>query len=173
MMAHTHVLIGVSGYTALAMASNGSLPLDSMTIGAAALGSLAPDIDHPGSWLGRRLFFVSLPLSALIGHRGATHSLIASVAASAGMWWYLQYGSTPLPWLVAFLFGYISHLFADWNSNSGVPFFWPQKTRYRAPWAINTGGFIEHLFAVGFGALLTWAGWDLFVTGAWRQLPIF
>ncbi|VEB43121.1 Inner membrane protein ydjM [Chromobacterium violaceum] len=42
-------------------------------------GSLLPDIDHPKSWLGRRIPFLSRPISYLFGHRGITHSLLAVV----------------------------------------------------------------------------------------------
>jgi inner membrane protein len=171
MMAHTHVMIGVTGYAAYSYATGGSVPLDSITIGAAALGSLAPDIDHPKSWLGKRLIFVSLPLTALFGHRGITHSLFAALGATAGLWWLFN-NSPTLPfsihWIVSFLVGYILHLFADWNSNSGIPLLWPNIKKFRAPWAINTGGFFEHLFAVFFACFLTWCAWSLFLSGNWR-----
>lgn len=167
-MAHSHVMIGVAGYTTLVSMSHGTLPLDPLTISVAALGSLAPDLDHPRSWLGGRLFFISLPLSALCGHRGITHSLMAALTTTVTLWWYIA-SSSNLPWLSAFLLGYMLHLFADWNTNSGIPLLWPNMKRFRAPWAINTGGFFEHLFATSFGCYLTWIGWNLFVSGEWRQ----
>lgn len=46
-------------------------------IPAVLLGSLLPDLDHPGSILGRLFRIISLPLSKLCGHRGFTHSLLA------------------------------------------------------------------------------------------------
>jgi inner membrane protein len=74
---------------------------------AALLGALAPDIDHPSSYLGRRLVpiailwraLISNPLTWLIagrkrmrrlaGHRGLSHSLLGLVLASGafgGIW---------------------------------------------------------------------------------------
>ena len=44
--------------------------------GGAIVGSLLPDIDHPQSFLGRRLKWVSKPINHLWGHRSITHSLI-------------------------------------------------------------------------------------------------
>ena len=42
----------------------------------AIIGSLLPDIDHPQSFLGRRLRWVSKLINHLWGHRSMTHSLI-------------------------------------------------------------------------------------------------
>lgn len=44
--------------------------------GGAIVGSLLPDIDHPQSFLGRRLKWLSKPINRLWGHRSITHSLI-------------------------------------------------------------------------------------------------
>lgn len=44
--------------------------------GGAIVGSLLPDIDHPQSFLGRRLKWVSKPINHLWGHRSITHSLV-------------------------------------------------------------------------------------------------
>ena len=44
--------------------------------GGAIVGSLLPDIDHPQSFLGRRLKWISKPINHLWGHRSMTHSLL-------------------------------------------------------------------------------------------------
>ena len=160
MMAPTHVMIGVAAYSAAALALPASLPITSVTIAAAALGSLAPDLDHPSSWLGKRLFFISIPLAAVLGHRGLTHSLLSGVITTAGLGWYLQ-SDTLIPWMVAFLLGYILHLFGDWNTG-GVPILWPSPRKYKAPWAFPTGGILERIFAMGLAAALTYGGWMVF-----------
>ena len=79
---------------------------------AAGLGALLPDIDHPGSVVGRRLWFFSIPVSLLFGHRGITHSLIAVVVMSAAIVW--QAGAQP--WVAALAIGYLTHLVGDWLS---------------------------------------------------------
>jgi len=42
-----------------------------------AFAALLPDIDHPTSTLGRRIYPISKLISSIFGHRGLTHSLIA------------------------------------------------------------------------------------------------
>jgi inner membrane protein len=161
MMAPTHVMIGVAAYAAAAVAAPALLPLTPATIGAAALGSLAPDLDHPSSWLGKRLFFISIPLATFLGHRGLTHSLLAGAAVTVALGWYFFQGSQAFiePWLGAFLLGYLSHLLGDWNTG-GVPLLWPSPRRFKAPWAFPTGGILERAFAVGLGLVLSYGGWS-------------
>jgi len=157
MMALTHTVIGVGAYGALALASGGVNAIEPLAVLAAAAGSLAPDLDHPSSWLGRRLLFISLPLSAVLGHRGLTHSFIAVVITTAYLWGAfgsgVQDGS-----ISAFALGYLLHLLADWNTNSGIPLLWPACKRYKAPWAIQTGGVAEFLFLSSLSALILWQG---------------
>lgn len=40
------------------------------------VGSLLPDIDHPQSFLGRRMKIISRPIYRLWGHRTITHSIL-------------------------------------------------------------------------------------------------
>lgn len=163
MMAPTHVMLGVSSYIVAAAFTPEIFPVTAVTIAAASLGSLAPDLDHPSSWLGKRMFFISLPLAGLLGHRGLTHSLIAAISVTAGLGWYLQTGHTS-PWMVAFLLGYLLHLLGDWNTG-GVPLLWPSPRRFKAPWAFQTGGIFERVFAICFGAGLAYFGWQLLLDG--------
>ena len=51
-------------------------------MGLAVAGPLSPDIDHPKSWVGRRMKLISIPISKLFGHRGITHSIVAVAPAS-------------------------------------------------------------------------------------------
>jgi membrane-bound metal-dependent hydrolase YbcI (DUF457 family) len=44
---------------------------------SAILTCLLPDIDHPKSFLGQRLKWISKPIARAFGHRGFTHSLQA------------------------------------------------------------------------------------------------
>jgi inner membrane protein len=64
--------------------------------------------------------------------------------------------------MVAFLLGYLMHLFGDWNTG-GVPLLWPSPRRFKAPWAFQTGGILERAFAISFGAWLGYLGWQFFL----------
>ena len=48
---------------------------------SAILTCLLPDIDHPKSFLGQRLSWISKPVARAFGHRGFTHSLLAVFGA--------------------------------------------------------------------------------------------
>lgn len=110
-----------------------SLPMNTLFAypsyyGGVMLGSLLPDIDHPQSYLGRRLPFLSVPIHWLFGHRGFTHSLLSlSILgiASAEYWAF-----NPLL-LGGILLGYFSHILADMCTPRGVPLFYPSKKRYK------------------------------------------
>ncbi len=103
-----------------------------LLIGAAALGSLLPDLDaskaDQASFCGGIKPFL-LPSQAIhrhLGHRGFSHSLaalllVAVLALPLAFWWGLL-----LP--LALLLGYGSHLAADACTKSGIPFFYPRRS---------------------------------------------
>ena len=98
---------------------------------AAAMGGLLPDIDRPKSALGRRIPFISIPLSYLIGHRGVTHSLMAVVVMLILLPIAAFTMNTRIALLVApVCLGYLSHIAGDAMSPSGVPLLWPKRKRY-------------------------------------------
>ncbi len=136
MMGITHVVIGTTGYVFLKTQILDS-PFTPLEFGAVFIGSLIPDIDHPKSWLGKRLWFISHPLARIFGHRGLTHSLlglaIISILVCIGFSSQLQERIT----ILAFCLGYSLHLLADWNTSSGIPLLWPSSKRYKAPWAFS------------------------------------
>ena len=49
---------------------------------SAILTCLLPDIDHPKSFLGQRLSWISKPIARAFGHRGFTHSLLVVFGAA-------------------------------------------------------------------------------------------
>jgi len=155
MMAGTHVVIGSLAAAAL-------FGPEPAKLGMAVLGSLVPDIDHPGSFVGRRLFFISYPLSALTGHRTVTHSLAGAAAltlAAAALMKLAGVYSAGLA--AAFAAGYLSHLLADCLTKGGVPLFWPAPVRFGLK-LIRTGSIAEWaLLVVTLYALGT--GWEEFL----------
>lgn len=62
---------------------------------SAVLTCLLPDIDHPKSFLGQRLSWISKPVARAFGHRGFTHSLLAVFGALT-----LFYLKVPDSWIV-------------------------------------------------------------------------
>jgi inner membrane protein len=139
MMAMSHVLTSLAAwsvaaqYTSLEPTAGGML--------AVIAGALLPDIDHPKSWLGRRLWFISAPLSLLIGHRGMTHSLLAVIALGAALTLYGPLGG----YLIASVcIGYLTHMAGDFVTKGGIPVFWPLKRRFALPIMV-TGSIVEFL----------------------------
>lgn len=133
--------------TAVAIASvkyiNFDMPMWAI-IGCVFLGSFLPDLDHPGSTIGRRVLFISLPLSGLFGHRQITHSIWPFVGVLC-----LFNINMPEGWLiVALIIGYFSHLLGDILSDSGIPLFWPLPSRVGIK-LCTTGGFLEYIIAYG------------------------
>lgn len=96
--------------------------------GGVILGSLLPDIDHPQAYLGRRIRVISVPIYKLFGHRGITHSFLfmGLIGIASAVWW----AKYPLFFGGLFI-GILSHLLGDMSTPSGIPLFYPNKTRYK------------------------------------------
>ncbi|RKO61839.1 metal-dependent hydrolase [Caldibacillus debilis] len=109
-----------------------------------ALGGLLPDIDHPGSTLGRRARILSYPINKLAGHRGITHTLLALVLLS-----YLLFvisGWIPIAWkgyglvfFIGIIIGYASHLVLDMLTVSGIPLLYPFSSKMIRIAGLRTG----------------------------------
>ena len=84
---------------------------------SAVLTCLLPDIDHPKSFLGQRLKWISKPIARAFGHRGFTHSLLAVFGLLT-----LFYLKVPESWIVpadaiqGMVLGYLSHILASGRS---------------------------------------------------------
>jgi inner membrane protein len=153
MMWQTHLVFGTACY--MLSAKLGAGMFEGPEIAAAMVGSLLPDIDHPHSFVGRRLRLISVPLAAVVGHRGVTHSIFAVMAATTSMflWWGEEWS-----WLAALGIGYLSHLLGDWMTPSGIPLLWPSRMKFRAPITFFTGGTVEKTVAGVLGVVLLWIG---------------
>lgn len=90
-------------------------------IPSAILTCLLPDIDHPKSFLGQRLSWISKPIARAFGHRGFTHSLLVVFGAVA-----IFSLKVPESWIVpadavqGLVLGYLSHILADMLTPAGV-----------------------------------------------------
>ncbi len=152
-MVVSHVLVGLGAWV-VAARLGGTAPDALPGLAAAAAGALLPDIDHPSSWLGRRVWVVSKPLSRLIGHRGLTHSLLA-VAGGLMLLDALRPGRMLAGLVEPLAVGYLSHLAMDALTPAGVPLLWPWRQRFGVA-LCSSGGAMEMLVVA---AILAAAGW--------------
>jgi len=152
MMAFTHAAAGATSALLVAQHLHAGPIQTLLVLSGGVAGSYLPDIDHPKSAFGSRVLPLSLPISAIFGHRGITHSLIAAVAISGLLWWVFQranwHEGIAVPVLVGIAVGYLSHLLGDWLTNAGVPLLWPSKRRFVSPLKLCTGDFREYILAL-------------------------
>ncbi len=139
MMAGSHVALGAAAWMAAAP-HFGQPALEPLALGLAALGGLLPDMDHPKSWVGKRLRPVSDMVAGVFGHRGITHSLLAVV----GCWWLLRHQAVPAEFAAPVVVGYLSHLFGDLLTPGGLRLSWPFKGTWALP-VCRTGSAFEPL----------------------------
>jgi inner membrane protein len=147
MMAGSHMVVGAALWVVTARAI-GLDPAEPVALSAALAGSLLPDIDHPQSWAGRKMRLISIPLAALVGHRGITHSALAVILGTA----VLAISGLDQP-VAPLVLGYLSHLAADALTPSGVPFLWPSRRRFTLN-LCRTGSAVE----IGLVAAIALAG---------------
>ena len=146
MMAGSHIALGAAAWL-VASPHLGFGPAEPLGIAVAAAASLLPDVDHPKSWVGRRLGPVSRAVSWVFGHRGVTHSVLA-VGACA---WVLLAGGAPRWAADAAAVGYASHLAADLLTPNGLRLAWPFKRTWALP-LCKSGSQMEPLVV----AVLVW-----------------
>ena len=122
----THLIGGLVAsasyfYVAPAMPS----PLQSVyLLSGALLGALLPDIDHPKSYLGRRIPILPTLLYQSVGHRSLTHSLLFTTIVGGGITLFLNthFG-------IGLSLGILSHIFLDLLTPQGVSYLYPFKKR--------------------------------------------
>ena len=101
------------------------------------LASILPDIDHSKSFIGRKLRPLSWLINFIFGHRKLIHSLFFVLILTLIIKMFSNY-------YLAFLIGYVSHLFLDLLTKQGLQIFYPLKFKVRG--FIKTNGLIEKLF---------------------------
>lgn len=139
MLAGSHVALGAAAWIAAAP-HLGRPPLDPEALALAVCGGLLPDIDHPKSWVGRRLRPISDIVARVFGHRGITHSLLAVL----GCGWLLHQGVLPPRWAEPLVAGYLSHLLGDLLTPQGLRLLWPIRGTWALPFC-RTGSPFEPL----------------------------
>jgi inner membrane protein len=119
------------------------------------VAALLPDVDHPGSWAGRRTPGLSFGINLVAGHRGVLHSLLGAGLVTAILCWLSAYLGLALPWRPV-LVGYLSHLALDTLTPGGVAWLFPFKRRVSFGIARTGGGMERFVF---LPLLLVCLGW--------------
>jgi inner membrane protein len=167
MLARSHMPLAVSAWCVTAVALGLSVVPLLVGLPFAAVGGLLPDIDHPGSTLGRKLPLISHLIRMFLGHRGFTHSLLALAGSLWGLYYLDVHGvlhavsltSATGAGCASLLIGSVSHLMADAMTKSGVPLLWPWNRVFRSPVALTTGSWVETVVTVILvGAAMLYVG---------------
>lgn len=104
----------------------------------AIFATMLPDIDSKNSKIGRHFRILNL----FMRHRGITHSLIFLFLISILILLFVK------EILLAFVFGYVLHLFLDLITIGGVRLFYPFNKKFNG--IIKTGGIFENILFVFF-----------------------
>lgn len=106
------------------------------------LFSSLPDIDHPKSKIGRKLFFISWPINLIFKHRGFFHSIFPPLIS----FFILSYFNF-IFFAFAIATGYLSHIIIDAITKEGINFLHPiSKFKIQGP--IRTGFLLEKILFI-------------------------
>jgi inner membrane protein len=145
MRGFTHAAVGA----AIGAAAVPACPAAGAAVGA--LAALLPDVDHPGSTIGRRLRPLAVLLEEIWGHRSLTHTLWFALPAGLALGLLALWLGLPAGCLLAGAAGGLSHLALDALTRSGVEPFAPWGPRLRGP--ILTGGALDVLVGILLAAV--------------------
>jgi inner membrane protein len=134
MLFRTHLVFGVFVYFVLSYFVE--MPLFVLVF--VLLATVFVDIDVRNSRFGNRWYF--RPVQFFLKHRGVLHSLFFGGLLS------LMLGGVDLWAGFGFFVGYVSHLFLDCWTRSGVALFWPFGWRVKG--FVRSGGIIEDVVFV-------------------------
>jgi inner membrane protein len=148
MKSNTHLIGGVAA--AVFYKTFTGLPPDTLHyeltfFGAAVMGSLLPDLCHPGSYLGKKTSLISKTISKTFGHRTVTHSWIMIVLVMVLPNWIDWTYEESLS--MGLVLGVISHILLDAATSRGVQLFYPLPFRFRFPIYTKTGTKTENHIA--------------------------
>jgi len=159
----THVVGGLSagvlGHQLLSQSlpsieSETNLMVGAFFIASSVIGSLVPDIDHRGSYIGRRLKPISATVQLIAGHRGLTHSPLFVMGLTALLWFVSNHFLSGQELIIAqygtlgFSLGLFSHLFLDMITKGGIPLLYPFSKQKFSILPLKTGGFGEPIVMI-------------------------
>lgn len=154
MTGKTHFAAGLAIGCGLCVIVQPTPDVGFMSIAAAAVSSLFPDIDTAHSKIGHRIAPIAWILRILFGHRQFFHSLacwvlVSVVAAICG---------APLLVALSIAIGASSHLLLDMLNPSGVQLLWPMQKRISIA-KIRCGGLWDCILALLFTSTAIWLGY--------------
>ncbi|MBD3361317.1 metal-dependent hydrolase [Candidatus Woesearchaeota archaeon] len=136
MMYHTHLVFGL--LFALLVLAFINPANKYIFLAVVVLAALLPDIDHENSKINSKIPGLRF-LSKVFGHRGFLHSIWIPLA----LWLIIDFGFHSRYGSAVFI-GYLSHLFSDGLTRSGINIVHPFK-QLRIQGFIETGSVLEHL----------------------------
>lgn len=134
MLFRTHIVFSLMIYFLLSYI----LEMPFWVLGFVLFATVFVDIDIKNSKFGNHWYF--RPLQWTTKHRGVIHSLFAAVLLS------LVIGSFNLWAGFGFFVGYLSHLFLDCWTKSGMRLFWP--LRWKIKGFVKSGSWVEDIIFV-------------------------
>ena len=119
------------------------------------LVGVLPDIDHPKSFIGKRLRGLSDFISFIFGHRGFFHSIFIVLVIVLVLDYFML-----SEYSVAFSLGYLSHLVGDMFTRSGVAFLYP-FSEFKIKGIVKVDGFLEEVLFVLLVLGCLWLIWGI------------
>lgn len=151
MTGRSHLIFGIA--SVLTAVNAGWIDFSVSNVGAAAFGSLLPDLDTERSMLGARMRWLSRVLAGTFGHRTITHTFCIPVLIALAAWYR---GGVPAlhGFAGALAIGYASHILGDLPTGGCWAFYPFSRSRISCwPYA-RVGGVQEFLVLVAcLGAL--------------------
>lgn len=148
MKSNTHLIGGVAAgalYKTMTDLPPETLQHELTFFGAAVLGSLLPDLCHPGSFIGKKTSVLSKTISKTFGHRTITHSwIMILLVMMLPQWIDWRYEDSFSMGLVV---GVMSHILLDAATSRGVQILYPLPIRFRLPFYTKTGSKTEDSMA--------------------------
>lgn len=134
----------------------------------ALFGSLLPDIDHPKSYIGRRLRITSFIVSKTFGHRGIVHTPVVVFAFTTFLYFLTMQlngmmQDISLSLIVGLGAGMLSHLLLDMMNKRGIPLLYPFTSKTFHIAKFKTGGIGDTLTNTVCMLLNIWLIKDLLV----------
>ncbi|MHC5409250.1 metal-dependent hydrolase [Listeria seeligeri] len=141
----THLVTSFAVVAPVAIMTNN---VDIMGACGLALGAILPDIDEPGSYVGRRIPLIPHILKRVFGHRGMTHTLLAT------MLFVLLAIIIPNSFTCMLAIGYFLHILEDTFSVSGIKWFAPFNSKVLAFKWYSTGKSSESIIFIYMCAVI-------------------
>lgn len=152
MVGKTHLYAGLCAGAGYALWAQMPLVPAALAVGAAMIGGVLPDLDHPNSKVTKKTGILGFCSSRLFKHRGVLHTPIVYITIWSLLTLFVVHNPLSRAVICGLLVGELSHLFLDMLNPSGIPLFWPLTRKRISLLPILTGSKLDT--AIGFVALL-------------------